>query len=59
MAEATMAETRLWVILQGMIMERQRLLIREANYLRGLVGLPPVRAGRGREERWSAPGEGR
>jgi hypothetical protein len=27
-----------------MIMERQRLLIREANYLRGLVGLPPVRA---------------
>lgn len=45
MAEATMTETRLWVILQGMIMERQRLLIREANYLRGLVGLPPVRAG--------------
>lgn len=43
-----MAETRLWAILQGMIMERQRLLIREANYLRGLVGLPPVRAGRGR-----------
>ena len=27
-----------------MIMERQRLLIREANYLRGLVGLPPVSA---------------
>ena len=45
MAEATMAETRLWIILQGMIMERQRLLIREANYLRGLIGLPPVRAG--------------
>jgi hypothetical protein len=44
MAEATMAETRLWVILQGMIMERQRLLIGEANYLRGLMGLPPVRA---------------
>ena len=31
-------------ILQGMIVERQRLLIREANYLRGLVGLPQVRA---------------
>jgi len=30
-------------ILRDMIMERQRLLIREANYLRGLVGLPPVR----------------
>jgi hypothetical protein len=29
---------------QSMIVERQRLLIREANYLRGLVGLPPVRA---------------
>jgi hypothetical protein len=27
-----------------MIVERQRLLIREANYLRGLVGLPPVKA---------------
>jgi hypothetical protein len=31
-------------VLHGMIVERQRLLIREANYLRGLVGLPPVRA---------------
>ena len=27
-----------------MIVERQRLLIREANYLRAPVGLPPVRA---------------
>ena len=33
-------------VLRDMIMERQRLLIREANYLRGLVGLPPVRAER-------------
>lgn len=40
---ARTVETRQWVILQGMIMERQRLPIREANYLRGLVGLPPVR----------------
>ena len=31
-------------LVQSMIVERQRLLIREANYLRGLVGLPPVRA---------------
>lgn len=30
-------------ILQGIIVERQRLLIREANYLRTIVGLPPVR----------------
>jgi hypothetical protein len=30
--------------------KRQRLLIREANYLRGLVGLPPARAEKGREE---------
>lgn len=30
--------------LQDMIVERQCLLIREANYLRALVGLPPVRA---------------
>jgi hypothetical protein len=27
-----------------MIVDRQRSLIREANYLRGLVGLPPVKA---------------
>ena len=31
-------------ILREMMLERQRLLIREANYLRGLVGLPPVKA---------------
>jgi hypothetical protein len=37
-------EQRLIKLLQGMIIERQRLLIREANYLRGLVGLPPVKA---------------
>ena len=30
-------------ILQGIIVEKQRLLIREANYLRTIVGLPPVR----------------
>jgi len=30
-------------MLQGMIVERQRLLIREANYLWALVGLPPVK----------------
>jgi hypothetical protein len=30
-------------LLQGIIVERQRLLIREANYLRTNVGLPPVR----------------
>ena len=35
-------------MLQGMIVERQRLLIREANYLRVLVGLPAARAERGR-----------
>ena len=29
-------------ILRDMIIERQRLLIREANYLRGLLGLPQV-----------------
>ena len=40
----TKDERRLTSVLTGMIMERQRLLIREANYLRGLVGLPPVRA---------------
>lgn len=33
-------------LLREMMMERQRLLIREANYLRKLVGLPPVKAGR-------------
>jgi len=31
-------------LIQSMIVERQRLLIREASYPRGLVGLPPVRA---------------
>lgn len=31
-------------ILQGIIIERQRLLIREADYLRTIVGLPPVRS---------------
>lgn len=31
-------------LIRSMIVERQRLLIREANYLRGLVGLPPVKA---------------
>ena len=31
-------------LVRDMIVERQRLLIREANYLRGLLGLPPVRA---------------
>ena len=30
-------------LIQSMIVERLLLLIREANYLRGLVGLPPVR----------------
>ena len=37
------AERTLAVLLREMIMERRRLPIREANYLRGLVGLPPVR----------------
>lgn len=32
------------------IVERQRLLIREANYLRALVGLPPVKAERAGQE---------
>ena len=31
-------------LIREMMVERQRLLIREANYLRKLVGLPPVRA---------------
>jgi hypothetical protein len=31
-------------LLREMMLERQQLLIREANYLRQLVGLPPVRA---------------
>jgi hypothetical protein len=35
--------------LQGIIVERQRRLIREANCLRGLVGLPPVRAEKDRD----------
>ena len=30
-------------LVRDMIVERQRLLSREANYLRGLVGLPPVK----------------
>ena len=38
------AERALAAVLRDMIIERQRLLVREANYLRGLVGLPPVRA---------------
>jgi len=38
----TASEKTLTEILRSMIVERQRLLIREANYLRGLVGLPPV-----------------
>jgi len=41
-------------LVRDMIVERQRLLIREANYLRGLVGLPPVSAdakGKGEGER--------
>jgi hypothetical protein len=46
MAEARLVETRLLAIIQGMIMERQRLLIREANYLRGHGG---AAAGAGRE----------
>ena len=45
MAEMGLEESRLMVMLREMIVERQRLLIREANYLRGLVGLPPVRVG--------------
>ena len=43
-------------VLQGMIVERQRLLIREANYLRGLVGLPPVRAEKECEDESAARG---
>lgn len=31
-------------LIREMMMERQRLLIREANCLRALVGLPPVKA---------------
>ncbi len=45
-AETGFEESRLMVMLREMIVERQRLLIREENYLRGLVGLPPVRVGR-------------
>lgn len=37
-------------VLQGMIVERQRLLIREANYLRSLVNLPPVAAQAGDDD---------
>lgn len=44
------SEPTLTDVLRGMIMERQRLPIREANYVRGLVGLPPVRAEKGRSE---------
>ena len=39
-----MSDERALTIVQSMIHERQRLLIREANHLRELVGLPPVRA---------------
>jgi len=55
------SERGLTEVLHGMIMERQRLLIREANYLRGLVGLPPVRAETERVRQAttsSAPGDG-
>ena len=45
----TKEERRLPDVLHGMIVERQRLLIREATYLRGLVGLAPVRV-----EKWAA-----
>jgi hypothetical protein len=37
---------RLTEFLHGMIVARHWLLIRQANYLRGLVGLPAVRAGK-------------
>lgn len=41
-------------VLGQAVMWRQRLLIREANYLRKLVGLPPVKAderkGAGRDD---------
>ena len=43
--------TGLLSLLQGIIVERQRLLVREANYLRALIGLAPVMGGREREER--------
>ena len=49
----TKSERRLTGVLHGMIMERQRLLIREANYLRGLVGLPPVRGEKERDQQVS------
>ena len=42
-------ERALAAMLRDMIVERQRLLIREANYLRGLVGLPPARAEKERD----------
>jgi hypothetical protein len=40
----TKSERTLTSVLHGMIVERQRLLMREASNLRGLVGLPSVRA---------------
>ena len=43
-------------LLREMMLERQRLLIREANYLRKLVGLPPVRAESERKGEGGAPG---
>ena len=49
-AEMGFEESKLWRLWREMILERQRLLIREANYLRGLVGLPPVRVGRQGQE---------
>jgi hypothetical protein len=52
----TKDERRLRDVLHGMVMERQRLLIREANYLRGLVGLPTVRAEKERDEEASTTG---
>jgi hypothetical protein len=55
----TKDERRLTEVLHGMIVERQRLLIREANYLRGRIGLPPVRAAIPREQRLPRQGEER
>jgi hypothetical protein len=40
----TKEERPLTEVLHGMVTERQRSLNREPNYLRGLVGLPPVGA---------------
>jgi len=42
--QTAVRDTGVLTNLQGIIVERQRLLIREANYLRQIIGIPPVRS---------------